>query len=174
MIKSRSSLGEKTFADIFVREMGQVLKFPWIKEDVSRHVQTKNHVSGLLRTYVFSGASTVLSLPYPTTDCDSPTRAKLIKRSTKVLQRLNETLKNADFHENFCACSKLFFWTSVLLRSPTITAFTSFHTKLFWRNSSDHGRLPTFPLTSENVDQNVMVARGLKVETDRYRSLRER
>src|SRR4029434_991071 len=27
-------------------------------------------------------------------------------------------------------------------RLPTITAFTSFHTKLFWHNSSDHGRLP--------------------------------
>src|SRR4029434_2886075 len=98
--------------------------------------------------HVISGASTVLSLPYPTTDYDSQTRAKLIKPSTHVLQRLNETLKNADLHENFCACSKLFFWTSVLLRSPTITAFTSFHTKLFWCNSSDHGRLPTFPLTS--------------------------
>src|SRR4029434_971339 len=88
---------------------------------------------------VISGASTVLSLPYPTTDYDSQTRAKLLKRSTKVLQRLNETLNNADLHENFCACSKLFFWTSVLLRSPTITtitAFTSFHTKLFSRNSS--------------------------------------
>src|SRR4029434_6433173 len=56
-----------------------------------------------------------------TTDYDSQTRAKLLKRSTKVLQRLNETLKNADLHENFCACSKLIFWTSVLLRSPTIT-----------------------------------------------------
>src|SRR4029434_3996522 len=28
-------------------------------------------------------------------------------------------------------------------RLPTMTAFTSFHTKLFWHNSSDHGRLPT-------------------------------
>src|SRR4029434_2275439 len=121
MIKSRSSLGEKTFDGIFVREMGYVLKFPWIKEDVSRHVQTKNHVSGLLRT------STVLSLPYPTTDYDSQTRAKFIKRSTKVLQRLNETLKNSDLHENFCACSKLLFWTSVLLRSPTITDDYSVH-----------------------------------------------
>src|SRR4029434_9204278 len=74
-----------------------------------------------------SGASTVLSLPYPTTDYDSQTRAKLIKRSRKVLQRLNETLKNADLHENFCACSKLFFWTSVLLRSPTITDDYSVH-----------------------------------------------
>src|SRR4029434_9264382 len=97
--------------------MGWVLKFPGIKEDVSMHVQTKNHVSGLLRMQVISGASTVLSLPYPTTDYDSQTRAKLIKRSTKVLHRLNETLKNADLHENFCACSKLFFWTSVLCRS---------------------------------------------------------
>ena len=52
MIKSRSSLGEKTFADIFVREMDKVLKFKFlgIKEEVSRHVQTKNHISGLLRT----------------------------------------------------------------------------------------------------------------------------
>src|SRR4029434_2977734 len=121
MIKSRSSLGEKTFDGIFVREMGYVLKFPWIKEDISRHVQTKNYVSGLLRT------STVLSLPYPTTDYDSQTRATLIKRSTKVLQRLNKRLKNADLHENFCACSKRFFWTSVLLRSPTITADYSAH-----------------------------------------------
>src|SRR4029434_9069982 len=69
----------------------------------------------------------VLSLPYPTTDYDSQTRAKFIKRSTKVLQRLNEMLKNADLHEKFCACSKLFFWTSVLLRSPTITNDYSVH-----------------------------------------------
>src|SRR4029434_575845 len=34
---------------------------------------------------------------------------------------------NADLHENFCACSKLFFWTSVLLRSPTITDDYSVH-----------------------------------------------
>ena len=72
----------------------------------------------------------------------------LIKRSTKDLQRLNETLKNAGLHENFCACSKKKIRTIVLRRSPTITAFTSFHTTLFWRYTSDHGRLPTFPLTS--------------------------
>src|SRR4029434_7794656 len=63
----------------------------------------------------------------PTTDYHSQTRAKLIKRCTKDLQRSHVTVKNAYLHENFCACSKLFFWTSVLLRSPTITDDYSFH-----------------------------------------------
>src|SRR4029434_44044 len=99
-----------------------------------------------------SGASTVLSLPYPTTDYDSQTRAKLIKRSTKVLQRLNETLKNADLYENFCACSKLFFWTSVLRRSPTITDDYSVHQIL-------HNALLVLyqrPWTITNVSSNVI------------------
>src|SRR4029434_10216071 len=69
----------------------------------------------------------LLSLPYPTTDYDSQTRAKLIQRSTKVLQRLTYTLKNAGLHENFCACSKMYFRTSVLRRSPTITDDYSVH-----------------------------------------------
>ena len=40
------------------------------------------------------------------TDYDSQTRAKLIKRSTKVLQRLNETLKNADLVVAFVIANK--------------------------------------------------------------------
>ena len=105
-----------------------MLKFPWIKEDVSRHVQNKIHVSGFFAAHTsYVGCINCTQSTLPTTDYHSQTRAKLIKRSTKVLQRLNETLKNADLHENFCACSKLFFWTSVLLRSPTITDDYSVH-----------------------------------------------
>ena len=36
-----------------------MFKFPGIKDDVSTHVQTKNHVTGLLRTKVILGVSTV-------------------------------------------------------------------------------------------------------------------
>ena len=42
-----------------------LLKFPGVEEDVSTHVQTKNHGSGSLRTQVMQGVSTVLmSQPY--------------------------------------------------------------------------------------------------------------
>ena len=44
------------------------------------------------------------------------------------------------------------------LQSPT---FTSFHTMLFWRYQSDHGRLRKFTQTSENVEQTVMLRQFL-------------
>src|SRR4029434_6944984 len=104
----------------------RVLKFPWIKEDVSRHVQTKNHVSGLLRTYVISGASTVgTQSTLPNDSLRKPSACKV----------------NKTFHESSPA-----FKLNVEERwSPAdhrrllmITAFTSFHTTLFWCYTSEH------------------------------------
>src|SRR4029434_6221567 len=113
MIKSRSSLGEKTLS-LYER---------WVR--CSNFSGSKRTLVGMSKLKITSQDCCAHKLfrvhqlysVYPT-HYNSQTRAKLIKRSTKVLQRLNETLKNADLHENFCACSKLFFWTSVLLRSP--------------------------------------------------------
>src|SRR4029434_5090164 len=122
------------------------------------HVQTKNQdccACKLFRVYQLYPCLNCTQT-YPNarveTDYDSQTRAKLIKRSTKVLQRLNETLKNADLHENSFACHKLFFWTSVLLRSPTITDDYSVH------QLSHKALLAQFqrPWTITNVSSNII------------------